>query len=45
MPAATADLCLLEDLDDVSRTGRLTGQLAESGLPTLRTVADGSKTS
>jgi len=40
MPAETADLFLLEDLQDVSRTG----QLAESGLRTLRTVADWFKT-
>ena len=35
MPAATADVFLLEDLEEVSRTG----QLGESGLRTLRTVA------
>jgi hypothetical protein len=39
MPAAIADL-LLEDLEDVSRTGQLT----ESDLRSLRTVADWIKT-
>jgi hypothetical protein len=36
MPAATTDLFLLEELEDVSRTG----QLADSDLQALRTVAD-----
>jgi hypothetical protein len=40
MPAATASLFFLEDLEDVSRTG----QLAESDLRSLRTVADRIKT-
>ena len=40
MPAATANVFLLEDLEDVSRTG----QLAESSLRTIRTVADSIKT-
>jgi hypothetical protein len=36
MPATTTNLFLLDDLEDVSRTG----QLAESDLKALRTVAD-----
>jgi hypothetical protein len=40
MPAVTANLFFLEDLEDVSRTG----QLAESDLRSLRTVADWIKT-
>lgn len=36
MPAATTILFLPEDREDGSRTG----QLAESGLRTLRTIAD-----
>jgi hypothetical protein len=40
MPAAAANLFFLEDLEDVSRTG----QLAESDLRSLRTVADWIKT-
>ena len=36
MPAATPNVFLLEDLEEVGRTGQLT----ESGLRTLRTVAD-----
>ena len=40
MPAAAAEFFVLEDPEDVSRTG----QLAESGLRTLRTVADWIKT-
>ena len=40
MPAATASVFLPGDLADVSRTG----QLAESGLRALRTVADWIKT-
>jgi hypothetical protein len=40
MPTATADLFLLEYAEDVSGTG----QLAASGLRTLRIVADWIKT-
>jgi hypothetical protein len=40
MPAATANLFFLKDLEYVSRTGQLT----ESGLRSLRTVADWIKT-
>jgi hypothetical protein len=40
MPAATANVFLRGDLEDVSRTG----QLADSDLRTLRTVADWIKT-
>jgi hypothetical protein len=36
MPAAIADLFFLEDLEEASRTGQLT----ESDLRSLRTVAD-----
>jgi hypothetical protein len=40
MPAAIADLFFLEDLEEVSRTGQVT----ESDLRSLRTVADWIKT-
>jgi hypothetical protein len=40
MPAATANVFLRGDLEDVSRTG----QLAQSDLRMLRTVADWIKT-
>jgi hypothetical protein len=41
MPAHTANLFLLQDLEDSGRTR----QLADSGLNALRTVADWIKTS
>jgi hypothetical protein len=47
MPAATADLFLLEileDLEGASRTNQLTGPLAERDLRALRTIAEWIKT-